>query len=459
MSNVYTDPNVTFDQCKLSRKQYADSIIKLIKKADEITENKSLVIALNSPWGTGKSTFVTMLHNEIENNVDKYYMRSILYNAWEDDFCDEPLSAFFNGICTDGIFDLQANIDQKNLRKLAESIAKISFALAKDLLLNKFPNVSSEFDDAKDKAKDLLLRQNSELRSINEFKNKIKVFKSNMTSVIENLTLEGKKINLLIIIDELDRCKPLYTIQMLEILKHIFDIPGLTFLLSVDFYQLKFSIQSIYGEGIDSEGYLRRYVSYVLQLPEPSKKNYLKFLFDTHPLSKKSHQPEADFYEDIIAIITEFSELTLRDINSIYHNFQLFFLTQNYKEQDYFRSLPFFCLIIAKYKFPGIYSSLLNIKYEKNFLNNDSYNARLINYLFMSKLPVDVLLSTCESVGNNFRTGAYSEFPSGNDIILSKTDLDFYEKMTDKPLTPVQYFARRLELFSYFMPEEGIKHV
>ena len=62
-------------------------------------------------------------------------------------------------------------------------------------------------------------------------------------------------------IDELDRCNPHYSVLVLERIKHIFSVPGIVFILSVDKKQFGNAIRGYYGSDlIDANEYLRRFI-------------------------------------------------------------------------------------------------------------------------------------------------------------------------------------------------------
>lgn len=71
-------------------------------------------------------------------------------------------------------------------------------------------------------------------------------------------TLEdfAKKSPLIIVIDELDRCRPDYALSVLEIIKHFFSLPGIHFVFGVNLEALENSVRCRYGPGIDAHGYL-----------------------------------------------------------------------------------------------------------------------------------------------------------------------------------------------------------
>nr|WP_279504657.1 P-loop NTPase fold protein [Aeromonas veronii] len=85
-------------------------------------------------------------------------------------------------------------------------------------------------------------------------------------------------------IDELDRCRPSYAVEMLETIKHIFDIPKVVFVLATDTEQLQHAIKVIYGDGFDAQNYLGRFFMRRFNLPLVSTKVFIE-----EYLSKKSY--------------------------------------------------------------------------------------------------------------------------------------------------------------------------
>ena len=81
-------------------------------------------------------------------------------------------------------------------------------------------------------------------------------------------------------IDELDRCRPNFAIELLEVIKHLFYIDNFIFIISIDKDQLSYSIANIYGHNMDTEGYLRRFFDLDYTLPRISSKEYIDLISD-----------------------------------------------------------------------------------------------------------------------------------------------------------------------------------
>jgi hypothetical protein len=66
----------------LERKESAEILTQFITLT-----SSPFVLAIDSPWGSGKSTFLTMWLKTLE----KAGFKSLFFNAWENDFSDSPL--------------------------------------------------------------------------------------------------------------------------------------------------------------------------------------------------------------------------------------------------------------------------------------------------------------------------------------------------------------------------------
>ena len=78
-----------------------------------------------------------------------------------------------------------------------------------------------------------------------------------------------------IMVDELDRCLPTYTIKVLERLHHIFDgLENVVQIIALDKHQIKKSLEKIYGNNLDIDMYLRKFISFDLYLDTGNAKNF-----------------------------------------------------------------------------------------------------------------------------------------------------------------------------------------
>jgi predicted KAP-like P-loop ATPase len=79
----------------------------------------------------------------------------------------------------------------------------------------------------------------------------------------------GRVRRLIIFIDELDRCRPDYAVQVLECIKHFCSVPHVVFVVAIDRDTLNAAVQAVYG-AISIDGYLRKFFDYHVELESPS---------------------------------------------------------------------------------------------------------------------------------------------------------------------------------------------
>jgi len=104
-----------FKNDKLQRAESVDNLTKLIK-----TISQPFVLSINSPWGTGKTTFINLWRKKLKQ--EKIY--TIYYNAWESDYSHEPLLSFISEV-NGQISAITTKTEvQEKLKKFKESFIK-----------------------------------------------------------------------------------------------------------------------------------------------------------------------------------------------------------------------------------------------------------------------------------------------------------------------------------------------
>ena len=91
-----------------------------------------------------------------------------------------------------------------------------------------------------------------------------------ITDTVSN-SLKNREGNTIVFIDELDRCRPEYIINFLMRIKHIFNIPKLIFVVSMNMEALRGACNSEFGKhkSAQIEGYINRFFHPRLALPPP----------------------------------------------------------------------------------------------------------------------------------------------------------------------------------------------
>jgi hypothetical protein len=113
--------------------------------------------------------------------------------------------------------------------------------------------------------------------------------KRSLNAVVD-LLKDGEQVApIVIIIDELDRCRPTYAIKLLEEIKHLFDVPGLVFVFGMHGDQLAHSVKAAYGQQFEATSYLSRFIGRRYKLKTPNLTPLVRYLIE------RSGVPSAKF--------------------------------------------------------------------------------------------------------------------------------------------------------------------
>ena len=386
------DPAITeqdiWEGDKLDRGQYAQNIREML--ADE---TESVVVAVNGKWGCGKTFFLERFAKEYEK--DGKGGVCIYLNAWEYDYLSNPLLFLLSGI-QETVSDPSkgALFDPQSLEQFTELLGKI----AKNML-GKIPwGVGEVIKEAIETTPLYLYSQQTKLNN-------------QLQHILSALAKESKSKTgkpMVICVDELDRCRPTYAIEMLERIKHFFAIPGIVFMLGLDREQLCASIVSVYGD-IDTENYLHRFFDIEFVLPPPDRETFIAAQFEKYGLA--SYWKELDrgsnmnlstqegvFCQQSILLLASIHRLELREIQTALKWLAILVRTQKPR----FYSFPFLAIILIVLK-------LRNRELYGQYLNGTTTPAVLLNFLLPNDKGTDWCLKDVYSF-SRIVVAVYSSF-------------------------------------------------
>lgn len=275
-----------FVNCKLERKKYADVLSNIVN-----SYNYGFVLGINNKWGTGKTTFVKMWEQELKNKGHE----TVYFNAWENDFEDNPLTALMGELKS--VTKKSTEQKFKSTLKKAATLSKHIAPVIAQAIADKYINTKGIKDAIVGVTKGLSDVFENEVNEYAEKKKSIKDFKESLSEFITN-TSEGKP--LIFIVDELDRCRPNYAVSILEQIKHFFSVSNIVFVLSIDKIQLGSAIKGVYGsDSIDSEEYLRRFIDLEYSIPKPDSDIFYKYLFDYYGFKEFFESTERNKYREL----------------------------------------------------------------------------------------------------------------------------------------------------------------
>nr|WP_285897166.1 P-loop NTPase fold protein [Vibrio sp. SCSIO 43169] len=316
-------------------------------------DSEEKVINLNGSWGVGKTDFLRRLYVELYNS--DYPV--VYIDAWKSDFLRDPLAL----VCSEILLQLETlvfvqrqrhEVSQTNLDKLTKATFKLESYLGLVLnytspALNAYSLLTGEESvlSGLQEAKNILTQartvsashQGKHIEDIN--RDLIENLKSTQRQLVETMELVryqitdigeilkevyGLNIPIVILIDELDRCRPTYSVKMLEVIKHFFNVKGCSFLVATDTMSLHSSIKSVYGSDFQADRYLKRFFKQQIKLARPSFQEYLSsisFSVSKYRTDEFSVFPEPLDDEKARIFLAELIEAhvhaTLRDVQTV----------------------------------------------------------------------------------------------------------------------------------------------
>ncbi|WIH24429.1 KAP family P-loop NTPase fold protein [Photobacterium damselae] len=296
-ANWLTEAN--FDNCKLNRKAYGEFLIDYIT-----SENDGFVLNLNGQWGAGKTEFLKRTYTELINRNHP----AIYIDAWESDFCDSPLTVVTSELLNQlERFDSSIIGKSDKLKRLFGKVLKGS-VIAGAGMATKYAldEASVGIEAAKTLFEEDPKNFINQLKS--DYSDKVQAIKD-IRKALGNLADELNKkfeykLPIVVLVDELDRCRPNYAIEMLEVIKHFFTTKHFVFVVATDTNQLTKSIKAVYGDEFDSNQYLKRFFSRKAQLAEPNIEHYLDAIGLEDKLRGKGYYNKLHFYPFAVPVLT-----------------------------------------------------------------------------------------------------------------------------------------------------------
>ena len=295
-----------FQHDALERKPLVEFLANLIGRLEG-----PFVLALDSPWGTGKTTIVKMLQAQLV--LDQF--QCVYFNAWKVDYVTDPLVALVSALDDIHLADDGAESafrgHLKTAKKITSVVAKRAVVAGVKAATLGILNIE---EDLEKMAADAAAEAAGNLvDAFQKEKQALEKFRSEVEKAVQQLKEAGKKETLVFFIDELDRCRPTFAIEMLERIKHLFDVANIVFVLSVDKKQLEASTAAVYGERINAAEYLRRFVDLEYGIPIVQTKQFTKKLltrFELDPVFslRTGHTVQYD-HQNFVDVFTELADL------------------------------------------------------------------------------------------------------------------------------------------------------
>ena len=364
---------ISLAEDKLNREELINKIFNIFKNFGN-QDGKGLTMVINGQYGSGKSTLLNFIQekNKVENDFN-----IISYNAWENNYFDNPLIPLMYSLSK---LESKENKVKNAIVKVVKSVPKRIFQTITNL---------TKIDVSCSK----------EIDCFEEFDKYRKVIEEYQLILAEYC--RNKK--LIFMVDELDRCLPEYQIKVLEMLYHFLNVPNLIVLIAIDKDKIETAIKNMFGIKTDVYGYLSKFIQYEIDLPTGNSCQYR--------LNLMKFKVNEDYHiKYLISNMFESGNISIRDSQILIERLNMICKE---KKDGYHQVVPY------KYYYPPQVAFLLILKhvdknvYDKYFGKNiereyDGVKKAFIETRFYNFMK-DVENGYIENILNYLKTDNYGQ--------------------------------------------------
>ncbi|AGI73756.1 hypothetical protein OA238_c38090 [Octadecabacter arcticus 238] len=316
MTGTPSEPTYRWpEEDKLGRKKDADILLRFIagklEQRDKAGLTRSYVLNLDSQWGSGKTFFLKNLKDQITANGQV----AVYVDAWQDDHSNDPFMAVVSGIeeelksvindedAFSGVKDAVRPFVSNTLKVLGSGVKSgLVYAAKRQFGQDALDKLGEVFSAEGDDDDDILARNAAILKATNSAIDAAGVAISSSFSAskqarasfrqnLEELTRELGKLDsirmpVFVLIDELDRCRPSYAVELLEEVKHLFNVENMVFILATDTEQLAHAVSGVYGSSFDGRRYLSRFIDRTYRFREADIGSFVEYCLHMNGLSE-----------------------------------------------------------------------------------------------------------------------------------------------------------------------------
>lgn len=477
--------DLTFDhRDEFDRKSIAEKVIKLLD-----AEMDFCPMAIDGGWGTGKTEFCHKLINLIkeqdaqrqkaareaaadavraaenaEDTADAVAQadtvarsatdgeqtaaqaaalppeRAVIYlDAFASETVDDPLLCILAAIRDEFPDEETRKKISRNAVPVVKTLCKVAGKAAfAHVFKQNLGDVSEALADAASDGVNSLIDQ-----TVDKLLDQYADAQENLDALKNVIAIAAAQRPILFFIDELDRCRPDFALSILELVKHVFDIPGIKFIFVANLEQLKAAIRKRYGQDVDADVYLEKFVKMEIGLSSHTNaKKHLHnsiVLFERYAKKYGLVQIEQQYFiRELIRALIIKHNISLRSVQKIIRLIEVYrsltgtdcFVRACYPGYSLMAVMSVFISVIDKKMSQDIMDNIIDIDAISKFMQTD--NLRLNNMaetvLEMIKLGdrfgvdrndinFDEKIESCRIIWDGFYSGDRGEIDARKKLI------------------------------------------
>jgi predicted KAP-like P-loop ATPase len=253
----------TGDEDRLGFRDVAKRIA--VSLVDRATED-GLVVGLEGPWGSGKSSLLFLIDDELEKLPENIKPTTIKFRPWLIGNRDALIAGLF--------IEISRQLDEVALKKGDATGISVAKAKEASAALRRFINGLSKTGaivEFAGKASGIGLLQlvGEGVKSLGEA-TRGKSALPPLSELKDKLSKLIRELNhrFVITIDDVDRLEPAEVIEILRLVRSVVDLPNMIYLLCYDSSILAHSIEKATGVA-SGYAYLEKIVQLTVMVPKP----------------------------------------------------------------------------------------------------------------------------------------------------------------------------------------------
>jgi KAP family P-loop domain len=317
------------------------------------------VLAVDAPWGSGKSWIAERLKGQLQGEDKSHpvaFIDAFRYDHHYDAFAVIAASVM-------QVLNPKGAQKEKFVRAVGAVLKSAAPMLVKagaNLMLKTVGLTDTDVTDAVHDAADAV-GEGASKASEKAVEKLLKTYantqfvQDEFVEMLSGLTKELEK-PFVVIIDELDRCRPSFALEVLERIKHLFAAENVVFVLFWNATSICESVRHSYGQGTDAELYLSKFVAYSVGVPvksasrnEPRSRHDFFIRNEITRVFANKVPANAGVFTEALGEFADYFDASLRDVEKVIRHFK------RIRPSTHFSPIDF------------AYVALLKVRSESNF--------------------------------------------------------------------------------------------
>lgn len=331
----------------------------------------STVALLDGRWGIGKTTFARRWVAHLRG----VGIPAIYFDAFASDYIESPFEAvagaFVKAAAEAG------RTDNSTYRNFVDRAAKVGKAVAGAATkigvkaatlgvigaaeIEQLNSVKDDIADALSGASEQSIRKLLESHAEREADfSALKTSLTELPSLLRPASVseaESRARSLVVVIDELDRCRPDFALGVVETLKHFFRVDNIHFILVTNRSHLALSVAHRYGSGSAADEYLEKFYDFIVYFDQDYTRygqgNIGIFVADLAAKLLPAHVDGVREIPEYVASAARAFRLSLRQIEAVFTNIALAYVVV--QDREFRPSLLVTFLVLMKTLRPDLY--------------------------------------------------------------------------------------------------------